>query len=479
MILPVILSGGSGSRLWPISREHYPKQFLNLHKDDVSLLQEAALRLEGVANAGGPIIVCNEEHRFLVAEQMQQVGFKGSQIILEPCGRNTAPALAIAALAAIEVNVEAELLVMPADHVIKDAKAFADAVEKGQALSQKGKLVTFGITPASPHTGYGYIKRGSVLSEGFAVEAFVEKPDLAAAESYLKSGEFLWNSGIFLFKASSYLEALKQYAADILTCCQAAYQARTEDMDFLRIEEASFAQCRNESIDYAVMEHTKQAAVVPMSPGWSDIGAWDALYELRSSEDQESGNVVHGDVMLHETRDSLVYSDSRLVAAVGVKDLIIVETDDAVLIADRHQAQDTKLIVNALKVAGRKEFQSHQQVYRPWGHYRTMVLTDSFQVKEIVVNPGGKLSLQMHHHRAEHWVVVQGTAKVTQGEGHGDISKLRSFLLSEDESTYIPLGTVHRLENPGVIPLKLIEVQTGSYLGEDDIVRYNDKYGRE
>ncbi|MGA4494234.1 mannose-1-phosphate guanylyltransferase/mannose-6-phosphate isomerase [Vreelandella venusta] len=479
MILPVILSGGAGSRLWPVSREHYPKQFLNLHKDDVSLLQEAALRLKGVVNAGDPIIVCNEEHRFLVAEQMQQVGFKGSQIILEPCGRNTAPALAIAALAATEINVEAELLVMPADHVIKDVTAFSDAVEKGQTLSQQGKLVTFGITPASPHTGYGYIKRGSALSEGFVVEAFVEKPDLAAAESYLKTGDYLWNSGIFLFKVSSYLEALKQYAPDILTSCQAAYQARTEDMDFLRIEEAAFAQCRNESIDYAVMEHTKQAAVVPMSPGWSDIGAWDALHELRSTEDKHSGNVVHGDVMLHETQNSLVYSDSRLVTAVGVKDLIIVETDDAVLVADRHQAQDTKLIANALKAAGRKEFQSHQQVYRPWGHYRTMVLTDSFQVKEIVVNPGGKLSLQMHHHRAEHWVVVQGTAQVTQGEGHGDISKLRSFLLSEDESTYIPLGTVHRLENPGVIPLKLIEVQTGSYLGEDDIVRYNDKYGRE
>lgn len=479
MILPVILSGGSGSRLWPVSREHYPKQFLNLHKDDVSLLQEAALRLQDVANAGDPIIVCNEEHRFLVAEQMQQIGFKGSQIILEPCGRNTAPALAIAALAATDINVEAELLVMPADHVIKDAKAFADAVEQGRVLSQEDKLVTFGITPATPHTGYGYIKRGQALSKGFAVEAFVEKPDLASAESYLQSGEYLWNSGIFLFKASSYIEALKQYAPDILKCCEAAYQARTEDMDFVRIEEASFAQCRNESIDYAVMEHTKQAAVVPMSPGWSDIGAWDALHELRSGEDEASGNVIHGDVMLHETQDSLIYSDSRLVAAVGVKDLIIVETDDAVLVADRHQAQNTKLIVNALKAAGRKEFQSHQQVYRPWGHYRTMVLTDSFQVKEIVVNPGGKLSLQMHHHRAEHWVVVQGTAQVTQGEGHGDISNLRSFLLSEDESTYIPLGTVHRLENPGVIPLKLIEVQTGSYLGEDDIVRYNDKYGRE
>ncbi|ASK17922.1 MULTISPECIES: mannose-1-phosphate guanylyltransferase/mannose-6-phosphate isomerase [unclassified Halomonas] len=479
MILPVILSGGSGSRLWPVSREHYPKQFLNLHKQDVSLLQEAALRLNDVSGAGEPIIVCNEEHRFLVAEQMQQLGFEKSKIILEPIGRNTAPALALAALAAVEANPEVELLVMPADHVIKDTQAFAEAVKKGQVLSQQDKLVTFGITPTTPHTGYGYIKRGEGLGEGFSVAAFVEKPDAAVAEAYLASGDYLWNSGIFLFKASCYLEALKTHAPDILANCQAAYQQRSEDMDFLRISEEAFEQCRSESIDYAVMEHTRQAAVVPMSPGWSDVGAWDALHALRSSEDKENGNAIHGDVMLHQTQNSLVYSESRLVAAVGVNNLIIVETDDAVLVADRRQAQDTKLIVNALKAAGRKESQSHQQVYRPWGHYRTMVLTDSFQVKEIVVVPGGKLSLQMHHHRAEHWVVVQGTARVTQGEGHGDLSDLRSFLLSEDESTYIPLGTVHRLENPGVIPLKLIEVQTGSYLGEDDIVRYNDKYGRE
>ncbi|WP_193092498.1 mannose-1-phosphate guanylyltransferase/mannose-6-phosphate isomerase [Halomonas colorata] len=479
MILPVILSGGSGSRLWPVSREHYPKQFLNLHKEDVSLLQEAALRIKDIANSGEPLIVCNEEHRFLVAEQMQQVGLKDSTIILEPCGRNTAPALALAALAASAANPDAELLVMPADHVIKDTEAFAHAVEQGHMLSQEGKLVTFGITPSSPHTGYGYIKRGQALTQGFLVAAFVEKPNLEAAENYLKSGDYLWNSGIFLFKASSFLAALGQYAPDILQSCQAAFEARTEDMDFLRIDEACFAECRSESIDYAVMEHTDQAAVIPMSPGWSDIGAWDALHELRSVDDKENGNAIHGDVMLHQTRNSLVYSESRLVAAVGVDNLVIVETDDAVLVADRRQAQDTKLIVNALKAAGRKEFQSHQRIYRPWGHYRTMVLTDSFQVKEIVVKPGGKLSLQMHHHRAEHWVVVQGTAQVTQGEGHGNTANLRSFLLSEDESTYIPLGTVHRLENPGVIPLKLIEVQTGSYLGEDDIVRYNDKYGRE
>lgn len=478
MIFPIILSGGSGSRLWPVSREHYPKQFLNLHKDDRSLLQEAAERLTNVDNSSSPMVVCNEEHRFLVAEQLQQVGFKSAQIVLEPCGRNTAPALALAALVAQQQNAEAEMLVMPADHVIKDEQAFAEAVTKGRALAHGGKLVTFGITPDAPHTGYGYIKRGAAVAEGFGVEAFVEKPDPQRAQQYLESGQYLWNSGIFLFKARDYLAALAQFAPDILEACQRAYDARSEDLDFIRVDPVAFAECRSESIDYAVMEHTQQAAVVPMDPGWSDIGAWDALHALKASADQANGNAVHGDVMLHDTHNSLVHSESRLVAAVGVDNLVIVETDDAVLVADRHKAQDTKLIVNALKAAGRKESQSHQRVYRPWGNYRTMVLTNSFQVKEIVVSPGAKLSLQMHHHRAEHWVVVKGTAKVTQGEGHGDLSNLKSFLLSEDESTYIPLGTVHRLENPGVIPLHLIEVQTGSYLGEDDIVRYNDEYGR-
>jgi mannose-1-phosphate guanylyltransferase/mannose-1-phosphate guanylyltransferase/mannose-6-phosphate isomerase len=478
MIFPIILSGGSGSRLWPVSREHYPKQFLNLHKDDRSLLQEAAERLKNVENTNAPMVVCNEEHRFLVAEQLHQIGFKSAQIVLEPCGRNTAPALALAALVAQQQNADAEMLVMPADHVIKDEQAFADAVIKGRKLAHNGKLVTFGITPNAPQTGYGYIKQGAAMAEGYAVEAFVEKPDLNRAQQYLKSGHYLWNSGIFLFKASDYLAALAQFAPDILDACQRAYEARSEDLDFIRVDQATFAECRSESIDYAVMEHTQQAAVVPMDPGWSDIGAWDALHALKSSADKQNGNALHGDVMVHDTHNSLIHSESRLVAAVGVNNLVIVETDDAVLVADRHQAQDTKLIVNALKAAGRKESQSHQRVYRPWGNYRAMVLTDSFQVKEIVVNPGAKLSLQMHHHRAEHWVVVQGTAKVTQGEGHGDLSQLKSRLLSEDESTYIPLGTVHRLENPGVIPLHLIEVQTGSYLGEDDIVRYNDDYGR-
>jgi mannose-1-phosphate guanylyltransferase/mannose-1-phosphate guanylyltransferase/mannose-6-phosphate isomerase len=479
MIFPVILSGGSGSRLWPVSREHYPKQFLNLNHENLSLLQEAAQRLQDVDGAGTPIVVCNEEHRFLVAEQLMAIGLEKSQIILEPCGRNTAPALALAALAARDISPDAELLVMPADHVIKDSTAFATAVDQGRELLESGKLVTFGITPDKPHTGYGYIRRGEAVGQGYVVDAFVEKPDETRATAYLESGDYLWNSGIFLFKAAAYLDALKQYALDIREACEQAYQARSEDLDFLRIDAAAFAQCRSESIDYAVMEHTQQAAVVPMDPGWSDIGAWDALHELKASEDPVNGNAIHGDVMIHNTHNSLIHSESRLVAAVGVNNLVIVETDDAVLVADRHNAQDTKLIVNALKAAGRKESQSHQRAYRPWGNYHTMVLTDSFQVKEIVVNPGAKLSLQMHHHRAEHWVVVRGTAKVTQGEGHGDLSNLKSFLLSEDESTYIPLGTVHRLENPGVIPLHLIEVQTGSYLGEDDIVRYNDDYGRQ
>lgn len=479
MIVPVILSGGSGSRLWPVSREHYPKQFLNLHRDDASLLQEAARRLDTLDNVGAPTVVCNDSHRFMVAEQLNQVGVDNSRIILEPCGRNTAPALALAALAAAQDNPSAALLVMPADHVIKDEAAFARAVTQGQAMVEQGRLVTFGITPHTAHTGYGYIKRGEALCEGgFAVDAFVEKPDAQRAQEYLNSGDYLWNSGIFLFTASGYLKALGEYAPDILEACENAFATRKEDMDFMRVAKSVFAQCRSESIDYAVMEHTQSAAVVPVDPGWSDIGAWDALYALKAADDAENGNAVHGDVMLHNTSNSLVHSESRLVATVGVEDLLIVETDDAVLVAHRDHAQDTKSIVNALKAGGRRECQSHQQVYRPWGHYRTMVLTDSFQVKEIVVKPGAQLSLQMHHHRAEHWVVVQGTAEVTQSEGHGDTQNLKSFLLSEDESTYIPLGTVHRLKNPGVIPLKLIEVQTGSYLGEDDIVRYNDDYGR-
>lgn len=477
MIIPVILSGGSGSRLWPVSREEYPKQFLNLHRDDQSLLQEAALRVRLLDNAQPPLVVCNETHRFLVAEQLHQIGIDNAQIILEPCARNTAPAIALAAAAALLADPEAEMLVMPADHVIKDEDAFIQAVEKGRSLAAQGQLVTFGITPQRAHTGYGYIQRGDAKGQGFEVAAFVEKPDASRAAEYLASGDYLWNSGIFLFKARDYLNALRQHAPEMLDATERAFASRSEDMDFTRVDKTAFASSPSDSIDYAIMEKVRNVAVVPMNPGWSDIGAWDALHELKATSDDQ--NTTHGDVMLHNTHGSLIHSESRLVTAVGVENLIIVETEDAVLVADRHQAQDTKKIVEALKAAGRTESKNHQQVYRPWGYYRTLALTDSFQVKEIVVKPGAKLSLQMHHHRAEHWVVVEGTAQVTQGKGHGDIESLRSFLLSEDESTYIPLGTVHRLENPGVIPLKLIEVQTGSYLGEDDIVRYSDDYGRE
>ena len=478
MLLPVILSGGSGTRLWPVSREHYHKQFLCLNSDKYSLLQETVQRLDGLEGIHAPLVVCNNEHRFLVAEQLHSLGCRPAHILLEPEGRNTAPAVALAALAALELDEDPSLLIMPADHVIGDRAAFTDAVAKGRTLVEQGQLVAFGITPSSPHTGYGYIRRGEALAHGNRIAAFVEKPDRQRASDYLASGDYLWNSGIFVVSARHYLAELDKHAGDILRSCQAAYEGRSEDLDFLRVDIEHFRQCRSDSIDYAVMEHTRDAAVIPMDPDWNDIGAWDAIYDLKNRGDNADGNAVHGDVLLHDTRNSLVRSQSRLVAAVGVDDLVIVETDDAVLVASRAHAQDTKHIVNALKAAGRSEGQSHRSVYRPWGHYRTLVLSEGFQVKEIVVKPGHQLSLQMHHHRAEHWVVVAGTAKVTLGEGHGDTEHLRSVLLSEDESTYIPLGTLHRLENPGLIPLRLIEVQTGGYLGEDDIVRFDDVYGR-
>ncbi|MHB0776575.1 mannose-1-phosphate guanylyltransferase/mannose-6-phosphate isomerase [Halomonas sp. WWR20] len=478
MILPVILSGGSGSRLWPVSREHYPKQFLKLNSDSLTLLQEAVKRTESIEHCLPPMMVCNEQHRFLVAEQLQEIGVTPSRILLEPEGRNTAPALALATMASLEVGEDVQLLVMPADHVIERPDAFIAAVEQGGVLVEAGNLVTFGITPHAPNTGYGYIRKGEALNDGYRVDAFVEKPSLERAEQYLASGDYLWNSGIFLFGARQYLTELAEHAPDILQHCEAAYAERQEDLDFLRIGSEHFKACRSDSIDYAVMEHTRHATVIPMDPGWSDIGAWDAIYALRAPQSDAEGNATQGDVLLHNARNNLVRSESRLVAAVGVDDLIIIETDDAVLVTDRHNAQDTKQIVNTLKSQKRSEYHTHQRVYRPWGHYRTMVISEGFQVKEILVNPGHTLSLQMHYHRAEHWIVVQGTARVTQGRGHGNTEPLESFLLSEDESTYISLGTVHRLENPGKIPLRLIEVQTGNYLAEDDIVRFDDVYGR-
>lgn len=476
-LIPVILSGGSGSRLWPVSREQYPKQFQCFNSNEYSLLQESALRLTGMSNIRGPLVVCNEAHRFLVAEQLQSALIDADKILLEPCARNTAPAVALAAQQVALQQPDTLLLVMPADHVIVDPQAFRDAVENSRPLAEQGYLVTFGIEPSQPHTGYGYIRRGEPLDSGYNVDAFVEKPDVERAQVYLDSGAYLWNSGIFLFRADRYLEELEACAADISQACQAAFNGRHEDLDFVRFDADALEACRSDSIDYAVMEQTTRAAVVPMDPGWSDIGAWDAIFELHSANDVQN-NAVRGDVMLHDTSNSLVHSHSRLVTTVGVQDLIVVETEDAVLVADRHCAQNIKTIVESLKREKRKESQALPQVYRPWGHYRTLVQMEGFQVKEIVVKPGEKLSLQMHYHRAEHWVVVAGTARVTLGDGHGDIEHMRSFLLSEDESTYIPLGTVHRLENPGQIPLKLIEVQTGSYLGEDDIVRFDDVYGR-
>lgn len=478
MIIPVILSGGSGSRLWPVSREHYPKQFLKLNSDTLTLLQEAVQRVATIEQSLPPIVVCNEQHRFLVAEQLQAIGVSPSRILLEPEGRNTAPALALAALAALELDEDPQLLVMPADHVIERPEAFITAVGQGRELVEANSLVTFGIRPDTPNTGFGYIRKGEAQGAGYRVDAFVEKPDHECAQQYLESGDYLWNSGIFLFRSRQYLAELAEHAADILQCCEAAYQARHEDLDFLRIGHDTFAGCRSDSIDYAVMEHTQYAAVVPMDPGWSDIGAWDAIHALKKRCADADGNAIQGDVLVHDARDNFIRSESRLVAVVGVDNLIIVETDDAVLVADRNRAQDTKQIVTRLKAHKRSESHTHKSVYRPWGHYRTLAMNDGFQVKEIVVNPGQSLSLQMHHHRAEHWVVVHGTARVIQGKGSDDSGELISALLTKDESTYIPIGTIHRLENPGVIPLHLIEVQTGAYLGENDIVRFDDAYGR-
>jgi mannose-1-phosphate guanylyltransferase/mannose-6-phosphate isomerase len=477
LIQPVILSGGVGSRLWPMSREDYPKQFQRLNSPELSLLQETALRVPASRSVAQPLVVCHEEHRFLVAEQLREVGCWPARILLEPVSRNTAPAVALAALLIIEEDPDTLLLVMPADHVIEDGEAFRTAVEQGRQLAQEGRLVTFGIRPTLAHIGYGYMKCGEPLGAGFRVDAFTEKPGREQAERYLESGDMLWNSGIFLFTARGYLEELAMHAPAIHQACLQACEGRHEDLDFLRMEREALAGCPSDSIDYALMEATRRAVVIPMEAGWRDVGSWDTILDLKSSE-QPDGNAIRGDVLLHDVHDSLIYSESRLVAAIGVRDLVIVETEDAVMVAGRDHAQETRVIVDALKAAGRSESQTLPRVHRPWGDSHTMVLTERYRVKEIVVKPGARLSLQRHHHRAEHWVVVAGTARVTLMEAPDDVDSLRSFLLTEDESTYIPLGVVHRLENPGVVPLKLIEVQTGTYLGEDDIVRFDDAYGR-
>ncbi|WP_101760259.1 mannose-1-phosphate guanylyltransferase/mannose-6-phosphate isomerase [Oceanicoccus sp. KOV_DT_Chl] len=467
MLIPVVLSGGVGSRLWPLSRELNPKQFLPL-AGDLSMLAETLQRSAGL-EAVDPIVVCNQEHRFLVAEELRSAKCQANAIILEPVGRNTAPAVAAAALQALKQDAEAVLLVMPADHIVKDVAAFAAAVEAGLVQAKQGSLVTFGIVPASPETGYGYIRRGDQLVEGcYPLAEFVEKPSADVAQQYVTSGDYFWNSGMFLLSAQSYLDELKQFAPEMLLAVQTAFDQGENDLDFIRLEAAAFEACPSDSIDYAVMEHTKKGMVVPLSCGWSDVGAWSSLWDV--AEKDASGNVAKGDTILHNTGNSYIHSNSRLVTTVGVDNIVVVETADAVLVADKDQVQDVKAIVNTLKAQQRDEVNSHTKVYRPWGSYESLAMSERFQVKRIIVTPGQKLSLQLHHHRAEHWIVVSGTAVVTCGE--------KEFILSEDQSTYIPLGTKHRLANTGVIPLELIEVQSGSYLGEDDIVRFEDVYGR-
>ncbi len=462
-ICPVIMAGGSGTRLWPLSRAAHPKQFLKLHGED-TMLQATVKRLSGL-DIQASITICNEEHRFFVAEQLREIDKLGS-IILEPVGRNTAPAIALAALTAKDDPL---LLVLAADHVIQDEDAFREAVIRAIPLAEAGKLVTFGVVPSAPHTGYGYIKRGKDIGEGFEVDAFVEKPSSDIAQDYFSSSDYYWNSGMFLFRASNYLEELKKFRPDILEQCQGSVMDVRADLDFLRIDKDMFESCAAESVDYAVMEKTSHAVVVPMDAGWSDIGSWSSLWDI--SEKDCCGNVTYGEVMLHNSSNSYIRTDGASVAALGVDDLVIVSTKDVLMVAHRDSVEDVKLITQQLKSDSRSEWELHREVYRPWGKYDSIDNGSRYQVKRITVNPGAKLSVQMHHHRAEHWVVVSGTARVTNGD--------KTFLLSENESTYIPVGIVHALENPGKVDLELIEVQSGSYLGEDDIVRFEDRYGRD
>ncbi len=462
---PVILSGGSGTRLWPLSRSQYPKQFLPLVSEK-TMLQETYCRLRGLNGLHNPIAVCNEDHRFMVAEQLREINAKPTAIILEPVGRNTAPAVALAALAAAEDDV---LLVLPSDHVIIDIAAFQEAVNKAGSLALQGFLVTFGIAPTSPETGYGYIKRGEKAHDGaYPVAVFVEKPDIKTANEYVSSGDYFWNSGMFVFKAGVFLQELAKFNPKMLEVCQQAYAAAEIDADFVRINAEIFSACPSDSIDYAVMEKTDRAMIIPLDAGWNDVGSWSALWDVTDKDDL--GNTIRGDVITVDAHNSFIHSGNKLVAAIGIENLVIVETDDAVMVAPKDRVQDVKLMVDKLKQAKRPEADLHRKVYRPWGHYDSVDDGERHKTKRIVVKPGAKLSVQMHHHRAEHWVVVKGTALVSKGD--------EKMLLSENQSTFIPLGIVHCLENPGVIPLEMVEVQSGSYLGEDDIVRFSDQYGR-
>ncbi|NOI24006.1 mannose-1-phosphate guanylyltransferase/mannose-6-phosphate isomerase [Vibrio mediterranei] len=477
MLIPIIMAGGTGSRLWPLSRELYPKQFLKVAGDE-SMLQQTFARLQGVDHQP-PLLICNEEHRFIAAEQTRLGGFEHSGIILEPVGRNTAPAIALASLQALkqveDSNVDPILLVLAADHLIENQMAFQLSVKQALAHAEAGQLVTFGIVPTAAETGYGYIKRGALQSDAaFKVDSFVEKPNLSTAQAYLDSGEYYWNSGMFMFKASQYLSELNKHHPEMLKACEKAMNATQADLDFVRVDKDAFEACPSDSIDYAVMEPVCSAngsgnlVVVPMDAGWSDVGSWSALWDV--SEKDGNNNAHKGDVIAVSSTNNYVYSENKLIATVGVDNLVIVETKDAILVADKSQVQDVKAIVQQLKDTERSEYKIHREVYRPWGKYDSIDFGARDQVKRITVNPGQKLSIQKHFHRSEHWIVVAGTASVTNGD--------EVILVTEDQSTYIPLGTIHALENPGKIPLEMIEVQTGSYLGEDDIVRFEDRYGR-
>ncbi|KQN64922.1 mannose-1-phosphate guanyltransferase [Serratia sp. Leaf51] len=472
MILPVIMAGGTGSRLWPMSRELYPKQFLRLYGEQ-SMLQETVTRLKGLETSN-PLVICNEEHRFLVAEQLRQINQLSNNIILEPVGRNTAPAITLAALSAIDEDYDPLLLVLAADHVIENIEAFHQAVNNAIPFAEQGKLVTFGIVPTGPETGYGYIQRGTEFNNPsapvFRVQRFVEKPDLQTALQYLETGEYYWNSGMFLFRAKRFLEEMATYRPDILDACLKAIETAQPDeqQEFIRVDKAAFIACPDESVDYAVMEKTTEAIVVPLDAGWNDVGSWAALWEVNNKN--LNGNAVTGDVFTHNATNCYINTDEKFIAAIGVENLVIVNTKDAVLIIDKSQVQDVKKVVEFLKNQERREYRVHRESYRPWGRNDNVVNTLRYHVNRLTVKPGGKSSLQMHHHRAEHWVILSGTAKVSLDD--------KTYLLTENQSTFIPIGSQHMLENPGKIPLEILEIQSGAYLEDDDIIRIKDHYGR-
>ncbi|TBL73551.1 mannose-1-phosphate guanylyltransferase/mannose-6-phosphate isomerase [Obesumbacterium proteus] len=461
MIQPIIMAGGTGSRLWPLSRTLHPKQFLSLISPN-TMLQDTVSRLDGIAH-DDPIIICNEDHRFIVAEQLRAKNYRHNGIILEPIGRNTAPAVALGALHAIASGNDPILFILAADHSITDIDAFILSVNKAINEASKGNLVTFGITPTSPETGYGYIKKGKPVSDySFTVDKFVEKPNQAIAQSYIDSGDYFWNSGLFMFKASVFLRELGRFRPDILLACQRSFDNSKKDLDFIRLDESEFRECSDESVDFAVMEHTENAVVVPLNANWNDVGSWSALWDI--SDKDTNGNSSRGDNLLFETSNSYVHSQSRLVAAIGLDNTIIVETKDAVLVANKNSVQEVKSVVNELKRLNRHEYIQHKEVYRPWGMHEEIANGNRYHVKYVIVQPGKKIDTQVHYHRAEHWIIVSGTAKITNGD--------KTFLVTENESTYIPVGALHSLENPGKIPLELIEIQSGTYLNEDDIVRF-------